>query len=126
MKIRVSNLPNTSNLKIQTLNSLASLISIQTSLYQIERSLSESWRARSNTRSGFDVAYVNASIALGKLQGDNTTATRIPSNIYVLDPRKISKEERDHKNEVLLSVICLGGETPPFAIDVKGGEKSGA
>jgi hypothetical protein len=40
------------------------------------------------------------------------TATRIPSNIYVLKPRKISKEERDHKNEVLLSAICSGGATP--------------
>jgi hypothetical protein len=37
------------------------------------------------------------------------TATRRPSNIYVLKPQKISKEERDHKNEVLLSAICLGG-----------------
>jgi hypothetical protein len=40
------------------------------------------------------------------------TATRRPSNIYVLKPRKISKEERDHKNEVLLSAICSGGATP--------------
>jgi hypothetical protein len=39
-------------------------------------------------------------------------ATRIPSNIYVLKPHKISTEERDHKNEELLSVICLGGATP--------------
>jgi hypothetical protein len=41
-----------------------------------------------------------------------TTATRRPSNIYVLDPRKKSKEERDHKNEVLLSALCSGGATP--------------
>ena len=40
------------------------------------------------------------------------TATRRPSNIYVLNPWKISKEERDHKNEVLLSVKCSGGATP--------------
>jgi hypothetical protein len=40
------------------------------------------------------------------------TATRRPSNIYILDPRKRYKEERDHKNEVLFSVICLGGEAP--------------
>jgi hypothetical protein len=40
------------------------------------------------------------------------TATRRPSNIYVLKPGKISKEERDHKNEVLLSAICSGGATP--------------
>jgi hypothetical protein len=39
------------------------------------------------------------------------TTTRIPSNIYVLQPRKISKEERDHKNEVLLSVTCSGEAT---------------
>jgi hypothetical protein len=26
------------------------------------------------------------------------TATRIPGNIYILDPQKRSKEERDHKN----------------------------
>jgi hypothetical protein len=41
-----------------------------------------------------------------------STATRRPSNIYVLKPQKIFKEERDHKNEVLLSAICSGGETP--------------
>ena len=50
-----------------------------------------------------------------KEEGSRTlvaTATRIPSNIYVLDPRKISKEERDHKNEVLLSAICSGVASP--------------
>jgi hypothetical protein len=57
--------------KIQTLNPLTSLISIQTKLYHTERSLSESWRARSKTRSGFDVASVIASAALGKLQSAN-------------------------------------------------------
>ena len=67
-----------------------------------------------------------------------STATRRPSNIYVLNSRKISKEERDHKNEVLLSAICSGGSNPKedsyllplnsggavliFSIDVKGGE----
>jgi hypothetical protein len=40
------------------------------------------------------------------------TATRIPSKKYILDPKNISKEERDHKNEVLLSDICSRGETP--------------
>jgi hypothetical protein len=54
------------------------------------------------------------------------TATRRPCNIYVLKPQKISKEERDHKNEVLLSVICSGGATSPFSIDVKGGDKLGS
>jgi hypothetical protein len=37
-----------------------------------ERSLSESWRARSKTQSGFDVASMNAITALGKLQSANT------------------------------------------------------
>jgi hypothetical protein len=60
--------------KIQTLNPLTSLISIQTNLYQTERSLSESWRARSKTRSGFYVASVTASTALGKLQSANNGA----------------------------------------------------
>jgi hypothetical protein len=50
---------------------ITSLISIQTNPYQTERSLSESWRARSKTRSGFDVASVTASTALGKLQSAN-------------------------------------------------------
>jgi hypothetical protein len=40
---------------------ITSLIPLQTKLYQTERSLSESWRARSKTRSGFDVASVTAS-----------------------------------------------------------------
>jgi hypothetical protein len=41
------------------------------------------------------------------------TATRRPSNIYILDPEEnSSKEERDQKNEVLLSAICSGGATP--------------
>jgi hypothetical protein len=39
---------------------ITSLIPLQTKLYQTERSLSESWRARSKTRSGFDVASVTA------------------------------------------------------------------
>jgi hypothetical protein len=43
-------------LQQSTLFSLTSLISLQTKIYQTERSLSESWRARSKTRSGFDVA----------------------------------------------------------------------
>jgi hypothetical protein len=47
-------------LQQSTLFSLTSLISLQTKLYQTERSLSESWRARSKTRSGFDVASVTA------------------------------------------------------------------
>ena len=50
---------------------IASLISIQTNLYQTERSLFKSWRDRSKTQSGFDVASVTASIALGKLQSAN-------------------------------------------------------
>jgi hypothetical protein len=48
---------------------------LQTNLYHTEISLSESWRARSKTRSGFDVASVTASIALGKLQSANRMAT---------------------------------------------------
>jgi hypothetical protein len=40
---------------------ITSLIPLQTNLYQIERSLSDSWRARSKTRRGFDVASVTAS-----------------------------------------------------------------
>ena len=51
---------------------ITSLIPIQTKLYHTERSLSESWRSRSKTRNGFDVASVTASTALGKLQSDNT------------------------------------------------------
>jgi hypothetical protein len=39
---------------------ITSLIPIKTKLYQTERSLSESWRARSKTRSGFDVASATA------------------------------------------------------------------
>jgi hypothetical protein len=38
-------------------------------------------------------------------------STRRPINIYVLDPRKRS-EERDQKNEVLLSVIYSRGADP--------------
>jgi hypothetical protein len=41
-----------------------------------ERSLSESWRARSLTQSGFDVASVTASTALGKLQSANKIPDR--------------------------------------------------
>jgi len=54
-----------------------------------------------------------------------TTATRRPKNIYILDMKKKdkieaaqndSKEEKipktKNKDEVLLSVICSGGETP--------------
>jgi hypothetical protein len=47
-------------LQQSTLFSLTSLISLQTKIYQTERSLSESWGARSKTRSGFDVASVIA------------------------------------------------------------------
>jgi hypothetical protein len=61
---------------------ITSLISIQTNLYQIERSLSESWRDRSKTRSGFDVASVTASIALGKLQSDNKDPRQIQEPIF--------------------------------------------
>jgi hypothetical protein len=39
-------------------------------------------------------------------------ATRRTSKMYILDPQKISKEERDHKNEVLLTIICSGGASP--------------
>jgi hypothetical protein len=39
---------------------ITSLTFLQTKLYQTERSLSESWRARSKTRSGSDVASVIA------------------------------------------------------------------
>ena len=46
------------------------------------------------------------------------TATRIPSNVYVLKPQKISKEARDHKDEVLLSAICSGGATPKKRVTV--------
>ena len=58
--------PNTSNKK-QTLFFIASLIYIQTNLNLTERSLSESWRARSLTQRGFDFASMTASTALGKL-----------------------------------------------------------
>ena len=52
-------------------------ILFQTNIYQTERSLSKSWRDRSKTQSGFDVASVTASIALEKLQSANTTNVRL-------------------------------------------------
>ena len=57
----------------------------------------------------FDSQRCKIKEVLGRLVA---TATRRPSNIYILNPRKISKEERDHKNEFLLSVICSGGAAP--------------
>jgi hypothetical protein len=54
---------------------ITSLIPPQTKLYQTERSLSESWRVRSKTRSGFDVAFVTALQPWEKLQSANRMAT---------------------------------------------------
>jgi hypothetical protein len=68
-----------------------------------------------------------------------STATGRPNNIYILDMKKrektkatqnISKEEKvpktKNKDEVLLSATCSGGESLPFSIDVKGGDKLGS
>jgi hypothetical protein len=45
-------------LTAKPLSFITSIIFLQTKLYYTERSLSESWRARSKTRSGSDVASV--------------------------------------------------------------------
>jgi hypothetical protein len=67
--------------KIQTMNPLNSLRPIQTKLYHTEISLSESWRDRSKTQSGFDVASVTASAALGKLQSANNMEKNMSNDV---------------------------------------------
>jgi hypothetical protein len=77
---------------------------------------------------GYTLTFVSQRCKIKEEGSGILVATTIgrPSNIYILNSRKISKGERDYKNEVLLSAIYSGGAAPPFSIDVKGGDKMGS